>query len=429
MNSPSNMQTSTTIEDPISLFMYGLKAPECKKKYPQRLKFFFDFIFNDDEIRTHDLSNANAVSYQTRDENIKQAQDKKSELNLQAIKFIQKVRENNGIQWATSAIINFINTQNERIARDEITAGTVGNYYKAIKLFCTMNEIELGWKRIARGLVKEREYGDDRAPTIEEIIQVMKYPDRRIKPIVLVMVTSGIRGGAWDYLKWKHIIPIEKEGQIVAAKIIVYAGEPEIYYSFITAEAYHSLLDWMDFRASYGEHITGESWVMRDLWQTTQIQQGPIGLAAYPNKLKSSGIKSLMERAIKAQGVEKILKQGNNHNTRREWKGMHGYRKAFNSILVKSGVNYAVKEKLMGHDMKLDNNYLKLTEDEMLYEYLKADLIINEEFRLKTRLSVLEQKQSEIDLMKYQHAMEMRQIEDRIDKFTLMIEELKKIKK
>ena len=287
MEFPANLQTSTTVDDPLSLFMYGLKAPECKKKYPQRLKFFFDFVFGDED-------------------EIKQQLDKKSDLNLQAIKFIQKVRENNGIQWATSAIINFIQTQNERIARDEITAGTVGNYYKAIKLFCTMNEIELGWKKIARGLVKEREYGDDRAPTIEEIIQVMKYPDRRIKPIVLVMVTSGIRGGAWDYLKWKHIIPIEKEGQIVAAKIIVYAGEPEIYYSFITAEAYHSLLDWMDFRASYGEHITGESWVMRDLWQTTQIQQGPIGLAAYPNKLKSSGIKSLMERAIKAQGVEKI---------------------------------------------------------------------------------------------------------------------------
>ena len=185
MKSSSNIQTSTTVEDPISLFMYGLKSPVCKKKYPQRLKFFFDFIFHDDE-----------------DEN-KQGQDKKFELNLQAIKFIQKVRKNNGTQWATSAIINFIQAQNERIARGEVTAGTVGNYYKAIKLFCAMNEIELGWKKIARGLVKERKYGDDRAPIREEIIQVMKYPDRRIKQVIPVMVTSGIRGGAWDYLKWR----------------------------------------------------------------------------------------------------------------------------------------------------------------------------------------------------------------------------------
>jgi hypothetical protein len=50
------------------------------------------------------------------------------------------------------------------------------------------------------------------------------------------MISSGIRIGAWDFLKWKHVIPIENNnGSIVAAKIIVYAGEPEQYYSFITS--------------------------------------------------------------------------------------------------------------------------------------------------------------------------------------------------
>lgn len=30
----------------------------------------------------------------------------------------------------------------------------------------------------------------------------------------------------------------------------------------------------MEFRVSYGENITGESWVMRDIWQTTNITYG-----------------------------------------------------------------------------------------------------------------------------------------------------------
>lgn len=73
------------------------------------------------------------------------------------------------------------------------------------------------------------------------------------------MCASGIRIGAWDFLKWKHIIHIEKDGNGIA-KIIVYAGEHDEHYSFITPEAYQSLKDWMDFRAEYGEKITGEFW-------------------------------------------------------------------------------------------------------------------------------------------------------------------------
>ena len=49
--------------------------------------------------------------------------------------------------------------------------------------------------------------------------------------------------------RWKHIIPIERDGKIVAAKIIVYAGEPEQYFSFITPEAYNSLKEWMDYQS------------------------------------------------------------------------------------------------------------------------------------------------------------------------------------
>ena len=59
---------------------------------------------------------------------------------------------------------------------------------------------------------------DDRAPTIEEIRKIIEYPDRRIKPIVCTMASSGIRLGVWDYLKWKYIIPVERKGKVIGSE-------------------------------------------------------------------------------------------------------------------------------------------------------------------------------------------------------------------
>ncbi len=107
----------------------------------------------------------------------------------------------------------------ERIDRKEITPGTLRNYLKALKLFCKMNRINIFWDMISRSLPKVKQHANDRIPSLEEIKKLIEYPDRRVKPIVLVSLSAGIRVGAWDYMKWKHIIPIKDEnGEILAAK-------------------------------------------------------------------------------------------------------------------------------------------------------------------------------------------------------------------
>jgi hypothetical protein len=63
----------------------------------------------------------------------------------------------------------------------------------------------------------------------EEIRMIIDYPDPRIKPIVYTMSGSVMRLEAWNYLRWSHISPIERDGKIIAAKMIVYAGESEEY--------------------------------------------------------------------------------------------------------------------------------------------------------------------------------------------------------
>jgi hypothetical protein len=264
------LTSSITVEqkNPIAVFMYALKAAESRRQYPRRFKIFLNYLRLE------------------------------GSLEEQAKEFLFKTKESH--QWAEDVLIGFISYELERAKRREISECTIPNYYRATKLFCEMNDIILNWKKIARGLPRAGKAANDRAPTMEEIQKLVEYPDRRIKPIVYTMVSSGIRIGAWDYLHWKHVIPMSNTSdEIIAAKLIVYAGDREEYYTFITPEAYSSLKEWIDFRASYGEKITGESWLMRDIWQTTNVDYGAKwGLATNPKKLKSSGIKRLLERAL-----------------------------------------------------------------------------------------------------------------------------------
>ena len=223
-----------TEAEPYALFVYSLRSPSTKETYFRRLRGFFDAI----ELE--------GTTFDTR-----------------CTLFAMKGREDPS--WAFSCILRFIQSQKNRVDRKEITGGTLRNCVKVIKTFCEVTGITIPWKKISRGLTKAKRYADDRAPTIEEIRKIVEYPDRRIKPIVYVMIFSGIRAGAWDYLKWGNVFPMIRNEQLVAAKMIVYTGEPDEYFTFISPEAYYALKSWMEFRKNSGEIIKAESWLMRNL--------------------------------------------------------------------------------------------------------------------------------------------------------------------
>jgi hypothetical protein len=268
-------------ENPYENFVYALRAPESKRQYPRRFKVFLDFLHPKIE----------KVPFK--------------EIEKQANRFYSLAIEDRN--WASNKLKEFVSSQIERAIKGEISYMTIRNHYRATKLFCEMNEIELSWKKISRGIPKGREYGDDRIPTIEEIRKIMDYPDRRIKAVVSMMVSGGFRLGSWEYLKWKHVKPIEREGTLVAAKIIIYAGESEEYFTFITPEAYNYLKDWMNCRISYGEKISDDSLIFRDMWQTTDSNTRNMPRhAVNPRKVSAFAVKRMIERAIWA-GFEKTI--------------------------------------------------------------------------------------------------------------------------
>jgi hypothetical protein len=345
-------------------FMYALKSPETRRQYPRRLKVFLDFL------------GTGCAS-----------------LDEQALLLLDKVAKDP--RWFEDRFMDFIGFQLARVSSGEISESTIPNYYKATKLFLEMNDASTSanWKKISRGLPKGRQAANDRAPTKEEIQKLVEYPDRRIKPIVYTMISSGIRIGAWDYLRWKDVEPFEDEnGQVLAARLTVYAGDPEEYYSFVTPEAYHAIKDWIEFRASYGERIERDSWLMRDIWQTTNIDYGAkLGLATHPKKLKSSGIKRIIERALWEQGIRQPLKKG---EKRHEWKAAHGFRKFYKSHAeqVMRPINVEIT---MGHDIGVSSSYYRPQEKEVLADYLNAVDVLtisNDGMALKKQVAELQQQ-------------------------------------
>lgn len=155
--------------NPLAMFMYALKAPESKRQYPKRLKVFLDFLTSKNELLHSDLEN-------------------------QCKEFMTKSQIDS--KWANSKLIQFVQYQKERVYQGEIVYATIRNYLKTVKLFLEMNSDVpiVNWKRITKGLPRGKSTAIDRAPTIEEIKTLVEYSDRRIKPIIYIMII-------WQVLK------------------------------------------------------------------------------------------------------------------------------------------------------------------------------------------------------------------------------------
>ena len=150
----------------------------------------------------------------------------------------------------------------------------------------------------------------------------------------------------------------------------------------------------MKYRKDCGESINENSWVMRNLWDVT-MPKGK-GIVTFPKKLKSTGIKRLMENALWAQRVRIKLELG---KRRHEFQADHGFRKWFKTRCEIAGMKSINVETLMGHSTGISDSYYRPTEDELLDDYLKVIpfLTISDENRLQEQVNELSKKTHDND--------------------------------
>ena len=115
----------------------------------------------------------------------------------------------------------------------------------ALKKFCEMNDLVLNWKKISQYIGEYQRVAKDRAYKHEEIKTLVDSADLRMKVILLLMASSGMRIGAIPDLKLKHVSD---------NKITVYENTKEEYYTFRTPECSTIIQQYLDYRIRSGKN-------------------------------------------------------------------------------------------------------------------------------------------------------------------------------
>ena len=298
-----------------------------------------------------------------------------------------------------------------------VSGSTIRQHIQAIKHLLIMNDLEtaLNWDKLSKLMPKARKIGLDRAPTKEEIRKLLEYADVRLKTLILLLCSSGIRIGSVEHLKWKHVKPVEYRGQKFAKLIIpVSKAGNETYITFITPEAYQALLEYRRMREAEGEEITPESPLIRVVkWSKAKAKGIPL-------PANSKTLRNELHRLWVKAGL-----RGKSGGKPHDVKAVHGFRKFFATRLESAGVGRLLVETLLGHRISVVSNYFKPSEEELTKAYAKAiqELTISEVMESKAELR---RQLEERDKLITQLEKEYLVLQDKLSK---MEKELSKLKK
>ena len=235
--------------------------------------------------------------------------------------------------------------------------------------------------------------------TSQEIAKLLEFCDVRTKALVLLLASSGMRVGAISELQLNHLAKIEKYHLY---KVRVYAGYKEEHITFTTPEAAHSLDAYFAFRERYGEKITPSSPVIREQFNIEDQL-----IARHPKKVTANSLGEMIAYALQKSGIfesHRLTESKKSGAIRNAIHRAHGFRKFFETNLFRAKILDPIPEMLLGHDIGMKKHYIRLTEDEILEEYIKAvDLLtINEESRLRRKVIELTSSADRIDNLQEQ---------------------------
>lgn len=293
-------------------------------------------------------------------------------------------------------IINFVIS----MKKDGKAFTAIHNYVSAICKFYKVSDVILNTDKINQYLPEFRKSKKDRAYTHEEIHRLLDIADERMRAIVLLLASTGMRVGAIPDLRLRNTEKISLESGLSICKITVYEGFRDEYVTFTTPECSKAVDEYLSMRSRYGEILDQNSFLVREQFDVRD--QFAISKC---QQMKSQTItKKLIDLAERSGLRQKEALQEGSSKKRSEIRKdvpiAHGFRKFFTSQLIEADLKTELRWLLEGHKLKgNDSHYIRVSEKRLQEEYEKAinRLTINEENRLKRTVEILKIEKSRID--------------------------------
>jgi integrase len=343
------------------------KEPQTKQKYIKDIRYYLQFL------------------------NVKDP-------NLLISKKFYTPQETQKIEDKIVSYITFLKKQ-------ELSHNTIKGRKSAIEFFYVANRINLNWKHISGYIPRPTQTRQDIAYSIEDIQKMLNVAtSERDRFLIYLLSSTGMRIGALTDLKYGNIEPVKPEGYQgkYLYKIIVYKGHRLEYYTFTSFECAEALDSYIEYRRRMGEIITDNSPLLRNPVNSN------LAHVKKPNKVKP--VKTFVHPIYRI--TQKAGLRTRTHNRQTQHKHMldHAFRKFTISQMEKANMKYEAREFLTAHKTSrgLDNNYLRMSVEDRLTEYLKVIpyLTISQEH-------VYREKYMEADLTANQKLESLRKEKDR----------------
>ena len=281
----------------------------------------------------------------------------------------------------------------ERLKAANKSHGSANLLFCVIKHFYVMNDIRINKEKIGKFLGESGRKNTDRGYTHKEIKRILDVADLRMKSVILLLASTGMRVGAIpdSMLKGLEELPNEK-----IYKITVYGKLKQEYYTFCSHECYSIIKSYLDYRKNSGEILDNESYLIREQFDINDFEQ----VRKNSRKISLSTIKTNLFLLLRKAGLREIDHNYQNGD-RNPIPMSHGFRKFWMTQAVKSKMNPEAREMLLGHKIGLASAYYRPSEDDLLDAYLVAvdNLTIEESNRLRKKVNELQIKYYKIDAL------------------------------